>query len=52
MLRVAKKTIKEVKSEAHLWPSRFRGRRSCCVNRLKNHACRVVRRLFNQWEEG
>lgn len=34
MFREIMKTIKEAKRRAHLWPAMFRGRRSCCVNRL------------------
>ena len=36
MLRVIRKSISDVRIRAHLWPPGFRGRRSCCVNRLIN----------------
>lgn len=36
MLRVIRKSIREVSSRAHLWPPGFSGSRSCWVNRLIN----------------
>ena len=47
MFRVIRNSIREVKIRAHLWPPRFRGRRSCWVKRLMNQFCSVRRRLFN-----
>lgn len=52
VLRVMRKTIREVNSTAHLWPPVFRGRRSCWVNRLINQPCRLDRRLFSQRGDG
>lgn len=46
MLSVMRKSIKDVRMRAHLWPPTFRGKRSCCVNRLINQFCSVSKRLF------
>jgi len=50
--RETRKIIKEASKVAHLCPSRFKGRRSCWVNRLINHAWRESKRLFNHRVEG
>ena len=52
IFRVIRNSIKEVSITAHLWPPRFKGRRSCWVNRLINHPCSVIRRLFSHRAEG
>lgn len=36
IFRVIRKIIKEVRRVAHLWPPRFKGKRSCWVKRLIN----------------
>ena len=36
MLRVRRKSMREVRRAAHLCPGVFNGRRSCWVNRLIN----------------
>jgi len=52
MLRVIRKSMRDAKMAAHLWPPGLRGRSNCCVKRLINHPWRVSRRLFNQRVEG
>jgi len=47
ILRVIKKSIRDVKRAAHLWPPGLMGRRSCCAKRLMNQPCKVKSRLFN-----
>lgn len=47
MLIEIRKTPKDANMRAHLWPSCFSGRRSCCVNRPISQFCRVNRRLSN-----
>lgn len=52
MFNEIRKTIREVKRRAHLWPPGLRGNSSCCVNRLMNQPWRVSSRLFNQRFDG
>lgn len=52
ILMEIKNTISDANIRAHLWPPMFRGRRSCCVNRLINQPWRVSRRLFIHREDG
>lgn len=52
IFNVIRNNIKDVRMRAHLCPPGFKGRRSCCVNRLMNQLCRVISRLFNHREEG
>lgn len=38
---MSRKTIRDVKIRAHLWPFLFNGVNSCFVVRLRNHSWRV-----------
>jgi len=51
-LSVIRNKIREAKIVAHLWPPGLSGRRSCCVNCMINHPCRVISRFSSQRLEG
>merc|ERR1712131_85813 len=51
-LSVMRNKIREAKIVAHLWPPGLSGRRSCCVNCMINHPCRVISRFSSQRLEG
>lgn len=52
MFRVIRKTIREVRRAAHLWPPMFKGRSSCLVNWPISCPSKVRSRLFSQRSEG
>lgn len=52
ILRVIRKTIREVRIRAHLCPFIFKGMRICWVNRLMNQPWRVSRRLLSHRVDG
>lgn len=52
ILRVIRNSIRDVRIKAHLWPPRFKGNKSCWVNRLINQFCRVISRLLSHRAEG
>lgn len=52
MLRVIRKSIRDIKIRAHLWPPKLIGKSSWFVNRLINQLSRVKRRLFIQRDVG
>lgn len=48
MFKVIRKSIREARRVAHLWPPKLKGWKICWVKRLINHPWSVMRRLFNQ----